>query len=249
MSIFRLIHNNKFVFLIKKIFRKHPSVYLPPKEAYNKIAKTYNNKSFNLFHFIDVKIISTELDNFDLKDKNILDFGCGTGWKFPILNQYKFNKIYGTDISEEMLKICKTNYPEVIQLKMNSSTLVDYAENQFDFITCNLVIGYIPNLSSLFKHWRRMLKPDGIVLISDMAPNLNSNTKKRNFFTEKENIIVDSFSYSPKEVIDAAISENYNLINQKYWQFTSDDLPQVGEKIYNLFKEQNISYSVLLKIN
>lgn len=40
----------------------------------------------------------------DLKDKNILDLGCGFGWHCRYAREQQANSVIGVDISENMLK-------------------------------------------------------------------------------------------------------------------------------------------------
>ncbi len=60
------------------------------------------------------KIIEKILDNAGVKaNAEILDVACGTGVLFPDYTKRNAGSITGIDISPEMVKIAKANYPEI----------------------------------------------------------------------------------------------------------------------------------------
>lgn len=69
----------------------------------------------------------------NLKNKKILDFGCGTGHLLHILRKNGFKGEYvGYDISSELLNIARQHYPEArFELK---NILNDPIDESFDYI-------------------------------------------------------------------------------------------------------------------
>ena len=66
----------------------------------------------------------------DVRGKKILDVACGTGFFF---SEYGQNRIYGIDISEEMLDIArKLKNRNVISLKKADATKLPFKDNFFD---------------------------------------------------------------------------------------------------------------------
>lgn len=117
------------------------------------------------------------LENIAFSYKNIfnnsdnikyLDIGCGNGHKtqlFGKLLEISNDNIYGTDIKQwgpyEQTNI-KYNFNFKF-IKENGD--LDYKDNTFDLITCFLMLHHVEKLEDLIKEIKRILKPNGILLI------------------------------------------------------------------------------------
>lgn len=246
LKIIKWIHNLGVVFFLKKLFRKTPSKYLAPKKAYNLIASTYNTKEFNLFHFIDEKILTHYFGHFELNNKCVLDFGCGTGWKIPMIKSFGASKILVSDISTEMLKHCTSKHKDIEVVELNGESNLNYPSNSIDIITCNLVIGYVKNIKALFKEWARVLKPNGTIVLTDVHHELNKNGRQRNFIVENANIIVDGFPYIENDIVNATKNSSLKIIEFKNHSVTQVYKNELPMKVYQNFMNKNISYSAVL---
>jgi malonyl-CoA O-methyltransferase len=83
--------------------RKTPPV-LSPLDGYNKWAASYASESNPIKNFSD-DLIAKFLP--DLRNKSVLDLGCGTG-KFCILAESQdAARIHGIDLSPEMISRCR----------------------------------------------------------------------------------------------------------------------------------------------
>ena len=246
MKLIKWIHNLGIIFFLKKIFRKNPSKYLAPKKAYDLIASTYNTKEFNLFHFIDEKILSNFFEHLELKGKCVLDYGCGTGWKIPLIETYGASKILVSDISTEMLKFCTSNHKKLTVVELIGESNLNYPSNSIDVITCNLVIGYVKNIKALFQEWARVLKPNGTIILTDVHPELNKNGKQRNFIVENANIIVESFPYTENDIVSSAKNSSLKVIEFKNHSVTEVYKNELPINVYENFLNKNISYTAVL---
>lgn len=118
------------------------------------------------------------VDDLDIKNKNILDIGCGYGW-FE-LNALKrgCNKIIGVEISEKDLKTAKDNIDnEKIKFAIGGATALPFDDNSFDTVVSWEVIEHIPkNMENkMFSEASRVLKNDGVFYLSTPLNNLFSN--------------------------------------------------------------------------
>tara|TARA_Y100000034_G_scaffold88576_1_gene106338 strand:- start:3532 stop:4221 length:690 start_codon:yes stop_codon:yes gene_type:complete len=108
-----------------------------------------------------------------LKGKKILDLGCGTG-RNSIKIARKGAKVIGIDFSKDMLKIAK-NKAEKLNLdikfdEQNFLKKIKFKSKTFDGIICNLVFGHIKNTLPIIKEMKRVLKNNGIIVITDIHP-------------------------------------------------------------------------------
>ena len=100
------------------------------------------------------------------KDKNILDYGCGNGYGAYYLSK-QANKIIGIDIDKNTINSCKRNYNQknLSFQKINSFPL-PFNDKHFDVIISFQVIEHIKIVSKYLYEIKRILKEDGVVLIT-----------------------------------------------------------------------------------
>jgi ubiquinone/menaquinone biosynthesis C-methylase UbiE len=100
----------------------------------------------------------------------VLDVACGTGeFERLLLSQYSSQQIVGVDISEKMLAIAKQKinaYPQVSFQRASASNL-PFDSNSFDVIVCANSFHYFDDPLASLTEMRRVLKPEGKVIILD----------------------------------------------------------------------------------
>ena len=104
-----------------------------------------------------------------LKDAGlILDVGCGSGIVTRDLAILTKGKVIGVDTSEDMIKVAKKvlkNFDNV-ELFVNKDKKLDFDDNTFDIVTCNLVLMWSTDPQNLVNEMARVTKPGGVVLAS-----------------------------------------------------------------------------------
>ncbi|MEH2182625.1 class I SAM-dependent methyltransferase [Nostoc sp.] len=160
----------------------------------------------------------TEKNNFHL---TILDAGCGNGFYLidiveALENIYSVNGV-GVDLTEEMIETCrkralnsKGKY-EWIQIDLeNDDWKSKLGEQQFDIIMMNGVVCYFKNIPQVLNSLKKLLKPDGKLIIIHHNPNNLTNLVLRiKSLLESEFIWVRN--PSKKETINYAETEGYLL--------------------------------------
>jgi ubiquinone/menaquinone biosynthesis C-methylase UbiE len=118
------------------------------------------------------------VEDKDIKNKNILDIGCGYGWCELNFLQRGAKKISGIEISEYDLSTVKEHvkHPKT-ELKIGSALDIPYPDNYFDNIVSWEVIEHIPKNTEdkMFKEVGRVLKPGGSFYLSTPYKQVLSN--------------------------------------------------------------------------
>lgn len=135
--------------------------------AYNK-KTTEEYTQFGDMTFKGDIALFAKLEHINLKDADILDFGCGNGRIEKKLLSKNPASIVGMEISEPMLeeanKLLATYSPEdtnkVSFTKIESDTL-PFADNSFDVILVHFVFHYIKNPQAIMSELCRVLRPGG----------------------------------------------------------------------------------------
>jgi ubiquinone/menaquinone biosynthesis C-methylase UbiE len=122
-------------------------------------------------------ISSSFVQTDDIKNKNVLDVGCGYGWfeKYALKNAVK--KVCGIEVTSNDLKTAK-NYvkDKRCEFKIGSALEIPYPNNFFDTIVCWDVIEHIPKNTEekMFREINRVLKKKGTFYMSTPNSNLLS---------------------------------------------------------------------------
>ena len=105
-------------------------------------------------------IISTILDNGGIRGGiDVLDVACGTGVLFPDYLKRGVNSITGIDISQEMVKIAASKFPQV-QVVCGDVEETAF-DKQFDAIMVYNAFPHFPDPARLIGVLARLVKPGG----------------------------------------------------------------------------------------
>jgi len=117
------------------------------------------------------------VDDADLKDRTVLDIGCGYGWCELNFLERGVRKIVGVEVSEKDLDTIRKNISnDRLELRVSSATSLPFEANSFDTIVSWEVIEHIPrgDEKAMISEVARVLKPGGVFYLS---------TPYRSFFT------------------------------------------------------------------
>jgi len=116
-------------------------------------------------HFLRHKKAYLYTEKF-CKDKNILDYGCGSGYGTFYLSKLA-KKIIGIDIDKNIIKFCKRNYSQTnLSFQEINSFPLPFNDKHFDVIISFQVIEHIKIVPKYLYEIKRVLKEDGVALIT-----------------------------------------------------------------------------------
>ena len=99
----------------------------------------------------------------------VLDAGCGPGF-FTILLTRAGHRVTGVDGAEQMLEHARENAEQAgIQADFRRMDFgkLDFADDTFDLVISRNVTHIIRDHDSVYREWKRVLKPGGKLLIFD----------------------------------------------------------------------------------
>src|SRR3989344_9426985 len=136
---------------------------------------TYDNRIWE----IEKNILDNFLSKID-KNKDVLDFACGTGRITKFIENLGFKNIYGFDVSNEMLKIASTklNRTRLINININKEDITKY-KNKFALVT---VFRFFLNAENklkdiTFSNIHQIMEKDGYLIF-----NIHGNKKSLRYF-------------------------------------------------------------------
>lgn len=107
--------------------------------------------------------------------KVVLDVGCGFGFGCDYLARSRSGYVVGIDISNEAVRFAKTHYKASnLDFIVMDANHLGFRDSSFDIITSFEVIEHMYNTKNYLFEMRRVLKTDGVAIISTPNKNVSS---------------------------------------------------------------------------
>lgn len=161
------------------------------KTQYNKIGKEYNYYKKLFFSNKEDKAI-TFIKKFlpELKDKTILDIGCGGGHDIKLLESLGAKDIFGIDSSKYMINEAKTLVKKPGNLVVGSIEKTPFKTNFFDIAIGRFSLHFLENLDKAYKEIARILKKGGLLIFVVQHPLNALDSQKIKKYGKQEIITV-----------------------------------------------------------
>ena len=120
-----------------------------------------------------VEQFAERLAGLCLPPAGILDFGCGTGEIAAAIDRIGY-QVTACDFAEEMIAVARSNYSETavkwVRLEPDWR-LLPFADGSFDGIVASSVFEYLDDVPRVAEELFRVLRPDGILLLTVPNPH------------------------------------------------------------------------------
>lgn len=202
------------------------------EKAYNDWSSQYDSNK-NRTRDLDKQVTINSLRNLEFN--SVLEIGCGTGKNTEWLHT-KASQILAVDFSEEMLAIAKKKISSknVHFQKADVTKKWDWTSENFDLITCNLILEHIKDLDHIFQQAFSKLRGDGHFFISELHPFKQYKGTKARFNSGDKLIELETFNHHVSEFLNAGKKAGFQLIELKEW-FDEDktDPPRIISLLFN----------------
>ncbi|AJS57977.1 class I SAM-dependent methyltransferase [Paenibacillus sp. IHBB 10380] len=107
----------------------------------------------------------------ELRDKKVLDLGCGFGWHSRYAREQHARSVVGVDLSENMLERARamTNDSEIKYFRLAIED-IDFTAGEFDVVISSLALHYIERFDILCQKIHHCLAPEGTFVLSVEHP-------------------------------------------------------------------------------
>lgn len=134
----------------------------------------------------------------ELKEKSVLDLGCGYGWHSRYVKEQGASSVLGIDQSEKMIEEAqKRNAAKGITYRICSIDEYDYPVDTYDLVISNLVLHYISDLEVVYSKVNQTLKAGGEFLFTIEHPIFTSGVNQQWVTEGAKNLYwpVDNYFY------------------------------------------------------
>jgi len=221
------------------------------KNEYDKFSEEYHqhllNKGENNWHRYIEKPVMKRILKEIIKNKSVLDLGCGSGIFTNELIKFNPKNITGIDLSGGLINIAKREYPK-IDFLVGDAKNTPFKNSEFDVVSSSLMVHYFDNLISLFKEINRILKSNGYFVFSMHHPVMEvSGRLIINGKEDKENSLLKP--YFKEGVYNWKLGEKMKNMIAYHHTFETifNSLNKSGFVIENLFETK--AQNKLKKIN
>lgn len=189
------------------------------KTHFNHAAPSYDDAA--ILQKTVAERVDERLDLTTIETKNILDIGAGTGLLTEkIIQRYPQAQVFALDLSESMLKIAKPRLTKnrfaalgnTVNRFLNTcrltktlnqtpaATLINadtyqlpFADGSIDLIVSNLMLQWCDDLDTVFAEFRRVLRPEGLIMFTSFGPDTLKELKQSWQAVDSEQEHVNNF--------------------------------------------------------
>ena len=179
-----------------------------------------------------------------LKDKRVVDVGCGGG----ILSESMAQRgalVTGIDMGEAPLNVARLHQHESgVEVDYQQITVEELAEREageYDVVTCLEMLEHVPDPASVIRSCARLVKPDGHVFLS----TINRNPKSYLFAIVGAEYVLNMLprgTHDYRKFIKPAELENWvreaDLVSRELTGMSYNPLT----KIYSLGHDVSVNY-------
>ena len=191
------------------------------KHDFNHKAETFDSPKNIFLANLVCQAVEKQIDL--LSDKEILDFGGGTGLlTLPLAKQVK--SVTLVDISEKMLEQArlKAEQQDIKNIQfLEQNLLANPLEQEFDLIVVSRVLHHMPDLDEALSLFHQHLKEDGQLLLADFTKT-EANHHGFDLAELEKQLIEHGFSsvhsqilYSAEDLFQGNYSELFLTVAQK----------------------------------
>lgn len=107
----------------------------------------------------------------ELRDKRVLDLGCGYGWHCRYAREQHARSVLGVDLSEKMLAYARENTDDSeIEYRRLAIEDIDFAAGEFDVAISSLALHYVERFDIVCRKVHHCLIPGGTFILSVEHP-------------------------------------------------------------------------------
>lgn len=173
----------------------------------------------------------------DLKEKRVLDLGCGYGEHCREYKNRGAEYVLGVDLSEKMLQVAKEENPDIDFVRADISDL-SFVKEKFDLVCSSLAFHYVEDFEKLMNEIAGVLNDGGYLIFSQEHPITTAPLKGYSWTKDENGNVIhynlaDYMRVGKRKVnwlVDGVVKYHRNMA------FIVNAIAQAGFRIENAFE-------------
>lgn len=161
-----------------------------------------------------------------LRDRDILEIGCGTGLNTSYLAE-QAKHLIALDLSAGMLEQARQKITAHNVRFVQGDIQLEWplAKHSVDLIVCMLVLEHIANLDHIFQEAARVLRSGGEFFICEFHPLKQLQGRQARFMdaASEDLVFVRAFLHEFSEYVNTSIQHGFQLIRLDEWRDEEQD--------------------------
>jgi ubiquinone/menaquinone biosynthesis C-methylase UbiE len=237
---------------LRQYFSPSRKKELDPAHAYDQWSSAYDSQPDNLMLALDEQVCKELFSGLPLQDRTIADIGCGTGRHWAGILDKKPSRLAGYDVSSGMLNVLQQKYPQAETHLLSDERLDGLSNASCDLVLSTLTVAHIADIKAALTEWRRVVKPDGAILITDYHPDALTMGGQRTFRHNEKTLAVRNHIHSLALLTKIAGELNLQVVRCIEKKIDESVRPfyekQQALPIYEKFVGVKIIYGLLLRV-
>ncbi len=186
--------------------------------AYDQWSRTYESVE-NATRDLAARVLRQQ--PLDLRDRDVLEIGCGTGLNTRYLAEHS-REVVAIDFSAGMLAQARANIssPNVRFVQCDIQVRWPVADASVDLVVCMLVLEHVANVDHVFKQASRVLRSGGEFFVAELHPFKQlQGTQARFTQVDSGNLVkVQAFIHEFSDYVNASIQHGFQLVRVDEWR-------------------------------
>lgn len=123
-----------------------------------------------VFNRNSVRLAFELIGDAQLKDRRVLDVGCGRGGNVALMAETFGAQATGVDLAPEAVAFCRKTHTQRAQFEVGDAEHLPFDDGAFEFVTNVESSHTYPNLRAFYAEVRRVLAVGGQFLYTDLLP-------------------------------------------------------------------------------
>ncbi len=188
---------------------RRESTRVSPGEGYKLWAETYD-VDLNPLLALEERALRLMLP--ELRHKDALDIGCGTGrWLCALIN-LGARSVIGVDASPEMILRAGAKQSLRGRLVMADTCALPLRPRSADVMVCSFTIGHVFNVRVLASELARVARPGADVFVTDMHPAARARGWRCAFRCAGRTVEIETFVHALPDLRESFEDEGFRLV-------------------------------------
>ena len=188
---------------------RRESTRVSTREGYKLWAPTYDG-DLNPLLALEERALRPMLP--ELRYKDALDIGCGTGrWLCALIN-LGARSVIGVDSSPEMILRANAKQSLRGRLVMADTCALPLRPQSADVMVCSFTIGHVFNIGALASELARVARPGADVFVTDMHPAARAGGWRCAFRCAERTVEIETFVHALPDLRGSFEHERFRLV-------------------------------------